>query len=221
VQVWNEDLLQDFREPGRNKLEVLLKELTKKYFLVKVESDSQQENEIDDLKAMIKNFKENKPKNIKKRKIVSKIKKEKIKVDYTIDTSETHFLVTLPFDTNELVNAFDTPQQTGNDQDDKHQYEWKIKVGSTVFSIYNWMNQHKKFHAFTDNEWHLAGKTHNKKKIEMLCKFITNKNNKTKHKIQTTPIQKDPKLQLDTASICSDDTYMDEIPMLNIDDIEF
>lgn len=62
-----------FNEPSRNKLECYVKELVKYYSLIK------EDEEVDDIKSMIKNFRQNKPKkvknNIKKEKNI-KIKKE-------------------------------------------------------------------------------------------------------------------------------------------------
>lgn len=66
-----EDNMIGFNEPSRNKLECYVKELVKYYSLVK------DEEEVDDIKTMIKNFRENKPKKVKKVKKVIKNKKTK------------------------------------------------------------------------------------------------------------------------------------------------
>jgi hypothetical protein len=187
---------------------------------------------------MIKKFKENKPKNIKKRNLNdTKSKKSKsdsgVMVNNDSDTSETHFLITLPFNTIDLTNALGKPIETGDSsRGDKHEYEWKIMVGSNVFSIYNWMNKHNKFPAFEDNEWHLAGKTHNKKKIQQLCKFITENKKSNSHmtneddeykeknkKMRT--INKKEMIEEENDSQEELENNLEETIELDIDDIDF
>jgi hypothetical protein len=238
---WNEELLQGFNEPGRNKLETFVKELTKRYFLVqsvhKVDEykimDEIKNQEVDDIKSMIKQFKENKPRKVTKRKVKDentenkkqKKTKEQVKVDFDIDTSKTHYLVGLPYSTQQLINALGEPRKTGNvENSDKHEYEWKVKVGSNVFSIYNWMNTQKKFPLFEDNEWHLGGKTHNKKKIELLCNYIDEKKSTEKPKIikkRTMDKKEMIKLSEVNNEAAKETKESDEEIQLNIDDIVF
>jgi len=71
---WSIDLLSSFEEPGRNKLECFIKELKKVYFI------SYNEQQINDIKAITKNFRENKSKiskNIKKNGI--QVQKKEVK----------------------------------------------------------------------------------------------------------------------------------------------
>lgn len=69
-----------FNEPSRNKLECYVKELIKYYSLVK------EDEEVDDIKSMIKNFRQNKPKKVKNN---IKTKKEKnIKITKEKETKQ-------------------------------------------------------------------------------------------------------------------------------------
>lgn len=168
---WNENLVE-FEEPGRNKLECYVKELMKNYSLM-VNNE-----EVDDIKTMIRNFRENKPKknNNKKentkseikqiKKIESVITEEEIKkeikqivVNSDINTEDVYYIDTLEFSTEELVNIFGDPLSNGT-LTTKHQYEWKIKVITEeevrIYSIYNWMDKNKNFKDYLDNEWHLG-----------------------------------------------------------------
>jgi hypothetical protein len=77
--------LINFEEPSRNKLECYVKELVKYYSLVK------DNEEIDDIKSMIKDFRQNKPKKtIKKIKKQNEVKKEnEIKQEDTVNENNT------------------------------------------------------------------------------------------------------------------------------------
>jgi hypothetical protein len=164
---WNENLIE-FEEPGRNKLECYVKELMKNYSVV-VNNE-----EVDDIKTMIRNFRENKPKKINNKKENKKteikqitkteddISKKEIKqivVSSDINTEDVYYIDTLEFSTEELVNIFGDPLSNGT-LATKHQYEWKIRVITEeevrIYSIYNWMDKNKNFKDYLDNEWHLG-----------------------------------------------------------------
>jgi len=85
----NIDLI-NFNEPSRSKLECYVKELVKYYLL---EKDNE---EIDDIKTMIKEFRTNKiRKGIKKSKItkVKKVDKSEVEVEVVVDKSEVEVVV--------------------------------------------------------------------------------------------------------------------------------
>lgn len=165
---WNESLI-DFEEPGRNKLESYVKELSKYYTLAK------NGEEIDDIKTMIKEFRENKPKRINKQKETNKneIKGQKdiliqkdilkniiVKNNDEINTEQACYIETLDFSTEELVKVLGEPLKNGS-ENDKHQYEWKIVIitesgKEDIYSIYNWMDKTGNFKEFLNTEWHLA-----------------------------------------------------------------
>lgn len=162
---WSEKLIE-FEEPGRNKLECYVKELMKNYSLIV------NDEEVDDVKTMIRNFRENKPKKNNNKKGISIVKKgdviakkeikneiKQIVVSSEINTEDVYYIDTLEFSTEELVNIFGNPLSNGN-ENTKHQYEWKIKVITEdevrIYSIYNWMDKNKNFKEYLDNEWHLG-----------------------------------------------------------------
>jgi hypothetical protein len=141
----------NFNEPSRNKLECYVKELLKYYSLVK------DNEEIDDIKSMVKEFRQNKPKKpikkkneikkkekdivVKEKDIVVKEKnvvkedvvkeeiviKDIINLDTDRDTENACNIDTLEFSTKDLEKIFGKPLKNGKEHD-KHQYEWKILV---------------------------------------------------------------------------------------------
>ena len=191
---WSIDLLKtiDFKEPGRNKLESLIKSIRQTYniFLNEIE--------IDDAKLMSKDFKESpvekspkkvkevKPKKSKKiesevteevkpkkkskeSEVIEEVKPEieSVKLDMTLDTENTFWLDTLEYWTKDLVKVFGKPKKTGNDEDD-HLYEWKIQVNNTVYAIYDWHNKEK----LEDITWHLGTSEENEDDYKVLIKYI-------------------------------------------------
>ena len=173
----NIDLI-NFNEPSRSKLECYVKELVKYYLL---EKDNE---EIDDIKTMIKEFRTNKiRKGIKKSKItkVKKVDKSEVEVEDVVDKSEVIknkvdvikdvivkedlntddicYIDTLDFSTKELEGVFGKPLKNGK-RGDKHQYEWKIimitEQEDIIYSIYNWRYKNGKFDEYDENEWFLG-----------------------------------------------------------------
>ncbi len=173
----NIDLI-NFNEPSRSKLECYVKELVKYYLL---EKDNE---EIDDIKTMIKEFRTNKiRKGIKKSKItkVKKVDKSEVEVEVVVDKSEVIknkvdvikdvivkedlntddicYIDTLEFSTKELEDVFGKPLKNGK-RGDKHQYEWKIimitEQEEIIYSIYNWRYKNGKFDEYDENEWFLG-----------------------------------------------------------------
>lgn len=166
--------MMSFNEPSRNKLECYVKELLKCYCLVKDNED------VDDIKTMIKNFRQNKPKKVKKD---NKIKKEKqiennikkkendviksavnerkfdMVVKDNLDTKDVCYIDTLEFSTLDLEKVFGKPLKNGC-ENDKHQYEWKILAISgdeeMIYSIYNWKDENDEFKSYNENMWHIG-----------------------------------------------------------------
>jgi hypothetical protein len=168
---WDMNLLSDFKEPGRNKIETFVKKLNKEYNLMK------NSEKILDFKLMVKNFKENKPKIVKKdNKNVSLNKNKKIVnslsvfVDKSLDTNNTYNIDTLEYFTDELINAFGKPNEI---KDEDSRYEWKLNVDGEIFSIYDWIENKEKFE---DKTWYLAGLNEDITKIKKIYDFIDNKN---------------------------------------------
>lgn len=168
---WDMNLLSDFKEPGRNKIETFVKKLNKEYNLMK------NSEKVLDFKLMVKNFKENKPKIVKKiNKNVSLNKNKKIVnslsvfVDKSLDTNNTYNIDTLEYFTHELINAFGKPNEI---KDDDSKYEWKLNVDGEIFSIYDWIENKEKFE---DATWYLAGLKEDITKIKKIYDFIDSKN---------------------------------------------
>jgi hypothetical protein len=192
---WSIELLSEFKEPSRNKLEMYIKSLFDKYTIM---TDN---NEINDAKLLSKEFKEFKPVKkskkeealTKKEKVVKekkekvvKEKKEKvvkekkeelvkekkeeeddIKLDMSLDTSDTFYLDTLGYSSLELTSVFGKPKQTGK-KDEEHVYEWKLEVNDNVYTIYDWENEEN----FENTKWHLGGINESKNNIKALYKYI-------------------------------------------------
>lgn len=162
----NIDLI-NFNEPSRSKLECYVKELLKYYTLEK------NNEEIDDIKTMIKEFRANKiRKGIKKSKIekVKKVDKSEVVkntddiikdviVKEDLNTDDVYYIDTLEFSTKQLEGVFGKPLKNGK-RGDKHQYEWKILMitdqEEIIFSIYNWQYKNGEFDDYDENEWFLG-----------------------------------------------------------------
>ena len=169
---WSMDLLNDFNEPGRNKIETFIKKIGKEYSLTK---DS---NKVLDVKMLVNNFKQNKPKIQRKKKqkeTLTSTPKENpnVIVDNTLNTSNTFNVDTLPYFTDDLIEVFGYPEEI---KDEDSQYEWKLNVNGYTYSIYDWIENNE---TFEDKMWYLAGTnedtSEDTKNIKMLYKFINNK----------------------------------------------
>ena len=211
---WNEVSLSNFEEPGRNKLETYIKELMKCYFI------SKDDEELNDIKLMTKEFREYKPKrkmtdtksdddlNTEKTKSVKKMRKtEKSKtiekqndnnekyfdvvVSDEFDTSNTWYLRTLSQSTDDLLKIFGKPIEAI--EKSEYQYEWKIMVGDKLFSIYNWLNDDNEFYDYLENEWYLAGTEENTKEEKYLVKYL--KQSKETKKFEEAILEQEVKEQ--------------------------
>lgn len=165
---WSMDLLNDFNEPGRNKIETFIKKIGKEYSLTK---DS---NKVLDVKMLVNNFKQNKPKIQRKKKqkeTLTSTPKENpnVIVDNTLNTSNTFNVDTLPYFTDDLIEVFGYPEEI---KDEDSQYEWKLNVNGYTYSIYDWIENNE---TFEDKMWYLAGTSEDTKNIKMLYKFINDK----------------------------------------------
>ena len=185
-QEWSMKLLNKFEEPGRNKLEAYIKALFAKYTISIGEMD------IEDAKLLAKEFKEKpkksekeKPKKSEKAKTTKKLPTEdvtvpwgyedtsildaeSIKLDMSLDTSETFNVDTLEFWTSELVQVFGKPKKTGG-KDHEHTWEWKVEVNGQPFTIYDWNENGDSFEEAT---WYLGSTSENKKNIKALNSYI-------------------------------------------------
>jgi hypothetical protein len=89
------------------------------------------------------------------------------------NTSDTFYIDTLPYWTKQLRRCFGNPMEYDNED---FKYEWKIMVGSKIFSIYNWLNDENKFDDLEEYEWYLAGNSINTSEQKFLMEFINNIN---------------------------------------------
>jgi hypothetical protein len=153
---WTIDLLSSFEEPGRNKLECFIKELKKMYFI------SYNEEEINDIKSITKNFRENKSKiskNVKVKKNSIKTKKEVRNNDNKVNNDnkndKANDICKLDLTTEILVEVLGMPKYCKNEY---IKYKWDIKCEKTdkLFMIYNWVNKDGSFEVFEKTQWYLT-----------------------------------------------------------------
>jgi len=224
---WNSISLDNFEEPGRNKLETYIKQLMKVYFV------SRDGNEINDIKLMTKEFREYKPKRSRsdtesesEAKVVKRVKDVKTKknikdktskknetfdvvVSDSFDTSDTWYINTLSQSTQDLVNALGEPIKNKNSDD--YQYEWKIMVGGKVFSIYNWLNYYNEFYSFEENEWYLGGTQEKSEQEEYLMNYISNQKPKQPSKENEIIKEQTPKEKKTSNEIIKEQLIENEI----------
>lgn len=167
-QEWSINLLEKFIEPGRNKLAGFIKALTECYCI------KFNDSVIGDSKLLANEFKDAPAnmKKIKKDKVEKKLKNEKLdysslKLDMSLDTSETYYLYTFNYWTEELVTVFGKPKKTGEKGDDCI-YEWKLNVAGEIYSIHDY----KSSKTIDNITWYLAGSSDSKKNIKIINKYI-------------------------------------------------
>lgn len=164
VQQWNEQLLQQFYEPARNKLETYIKELLKTYSIAQTIDGNVEE--VDDHKILAKDFKQNKRKTKRKRTTLtdsttteSESANSVIIRNDNIDSSKMVYIDTLPLKFDQLVKTFGDPIQNQVDNDD-WRLEWKININQKPFSVYDW-KESGEFQNFQDSTFHICGNTDN------------------------------------------------------------
>jgi len=238
---WKDSVLTNFEEPGRNKLESYIREMSKGYFITKGEQ------EVNDVKFMANEFRTAKVKNTKTQKNTKDTKITKItknaKPEQTqknakpeetqknakpeetfkisvgdFDTSETFNLDTLDCYTKDLINLFGQPMFFKDETE--FQYEWRLVVGTKVFSIYNWKNDTGCFDNFEDCEWYLGGTEENTKEQPFLKKYINGGKPEQEQPEQEQPEQ-EQLLEIDDKIDIELDFIDDENLEINIDDIDF
>lgn len=194
---WSIKLLNKFEEPGRNKLEAYIKGLFAKYTIslndmdiedakllakefkekgekVKKTTKKSEDAEVEKPKKTTKKSEEaevEKPKKTtkKSKEVESDVEvDESVKLDMSLDTSETFNVDTLEFWTSELIQVFGKPKKTGG-KDDEHTWEWKLEVNGEPFTIYDWNENGESFDEAT---WYLGATSDNKKNIKTLVKYI-------------------------------------------------
>lgn len=231
---WKDSVLTNFEEPGRNKLESYIREMSKGYFITKGEQ------EVNDVKFMANEFRTAKVKNTKTQKNTKDTKitknakntqknakpeetQKNAKPEQTFkisvgdfDTSETFNLDTLDCYTKDLINMFGQPMFFKDETE--FQYEWRLVVGAKVFSIYNWKNDTGCFDNFDDCEWYLGGTEENTKEQLFLKKYINGGKPEQPELEQPEPEQL---LEIDDKIDIELDFIDDENLEINIDDIDF
>ena len=195
-----------------------------------------------DVKLMVKNFKENKPKILKTNKIAKKsnvkvksinnkdkdnnkdndknknVKNDNIIVDVSLDTSNTYNIETLEYFTDELIKAFGNPEEIEN-EDSK--YEWKLNVDGDIYSIYDWIENKEKFE---DKTWYLAGLNEDIKRMNKINDFIDKKNKIKEEKESEDTVEEETKEESEDAvlnDLFGDEEEEDKKEEINIDDINF
>lgn len=232
---WNSNLLNQFVEPGRNKLESYIKEVVKN-FIIEFEGEI-----VDDHKMIVKNFKNrvdiknekvsNKKEEKSKKEVKSKI--VEVVLDNSIDTLGTYYLDTLVYSTDELISVFGQPEKTGTESC-KHRYEWKLKIGKNTYSIYDWLNEDKTHSTFEENEWYLGGDSENEINIKSFYQYMTkcideieSKKNivvQDESRLEENEVQGESELE-DIVNEIGEEIQLDIIDQdryeINLDDIEF
>lgn len=190
---WSIKLLTKFEEPGRNKLEAYIKALFAKYtislnkmdiedakllakeFKDKGGKTSKKSKAVDAEENPKKSEKAKTTKKSKVEEVVEKVEEvesenevENVKLDMSLDTSETFNVDTLEFWTSELIQVFGKPKKTGG-KDSEHTWEWKIEVNGDPFSIYDW---NENSDSFEDTTWYVGATSENKKNIKTLVSYI-------------------------------------------------
>jgi superfamily II DNA/RNA helicase len=194
---WSVALLTKFEEPGRNKLEAYIKSLLQTYIISIGEMDiedakllakefKEKSGKSKKSEASESSEKETKTKETKTKKTSEKPKKEvkeketkttkksksvsepSVRLDMSLDTSETYNVETLDFWTEELTKVFGEPKETGSEDED-HTWEWKVEVDGDIYSIYNW-NEYGE--SYEDATWYLGSTVENKKTIKVLNDYI-------------------------------------------------
>ena len=197
IHEWSMKLMTKFEEPSRNKLEAYIKGLFAKYTISLNECDiedakllakefKEKPKKKSSKKATSDVEVEEKPKKKSSKKATSDVEKPKkksskkatsdvelevegnIKLDMTLDTSETYNIDTLEFWTEELIQVFGKPKKTGK-SGDEHTWEWKIEVNGEPYTIYDW---NENGDSFEETTWYLGGMSENKKNIKELNKYI-------------------------------------------------
>ena len=212
---WKLDLLKSFEEPGRNKLEGFLREVMKTYVI------RNGDEEIDDYKLMVKEFKDTKPK--RKRTDSTASVKSTVDaaahpvcvVDSKLDTSETYYLDTLDFTTEQLEMRMGKPVKAGG-KGDSFRWEWRVLIGDNVYSIYDWKNEAGEFDDYQETEWYMAGMKTNAKDKAVFKAWILGDTTTTSTKTTKAKASK-PKKQKQV----NQETEFDEVQESdNNDDVE-
>lgn len=212
---WKLDLLKSFEEPGRNKLEGFLREVMKTYVI------RNGDEEVDDYKLMVKEFKDTKPKRKRTESTASVNSTDDgaCVVDSKLDTSETYYLDTLDFTTEQLEMRMGKPVKAGG-KGDSFRWEWRVLIGDNVYSIYDWKNEAGEFDDYQETEWYMAGmKTNAKDKAAFKAWIMgdTGKKSRTKSpkaKASKPKKQKQVSQEFDEVQE-SDDNVVDEAELEN------
>lgn len=152
-QIWSIDLINGFEEPSRNKLEGVVKAVIE-YYCIK-----QDNNTIGDAKLLVKEFKH--------ASCAIKKRKNNIKLDMSLDTSETYYLHTFDYWTEEFITVFGSPKKVGK-KGDECMYEWILKVNDQTYSIHDWRHNYD----FDNITWYLSGLVDDKKNIKIITDYI-------------------------------------------------
>lgn len=210
---WDKKLLQDFEKPsqkGMQQLDAFVKHIMREYTIL------MDEIEVDDASIVLDMYKESG----RKRKRTESDELADVVVDDDLDTSGTYYLDTLDLTTEELVAKLGTPLQA---EGKKHMHEWKVKVGKSVYSVYDWQLEDGEFESFESATWHIAGKKANKAEVRMFVEFVKAgqqaKHSKLEH------LEDDCREDVDDAytpeNLFGSDSEDDELDLeINLDDIE-
>lgn len=169
-QEWSMDLLTEFKEPGRNKLNQYVKEVTKEFEV------TDKNGEAIDYKMIMDDFK-----NVKSKSNESEEVMEGVEVNGDLKTDDNmEYIETLEYSTDELERAMG--KSIMYEHDDDYNREWKIKCNGNIYSIYNWDSKEVKD---KDIEWHIAGFVKKDKDINLIKMYIKERVNSKKESEET------------------------------------
>ena len=140
---WNIKLLEEFEEPGRNKLEAYIKGLLGMY------SISINGMDVNDAKLLSKKFKDRKETKKETKKETNKEMSDiesSIRLDMSLDNSDCYYISTLENWSSELVKVFGMPRSVKGKE---HKWEWIVEVNGYVHVIYDWNYNNVSFDEVT------------------------------------------------------------------------
>lgn len=90
-----------------------------------------------------------------------------------IDTSETFYIRSIDVRTEQLVSVFGPLRKTGR-ENDNYRYEYKFEMVDTqvVFSVYDWVDEDRKFENEEDIVWHVASNTDDESFLQIFLWYL-------------------------------------------------
>lgn len=181
IDILVEGIKDNYVEPGRNKLDKILKMIIENeyYFLLYDNEIYETEKET---KSILKYFKRDDPPPVKTGKksktpslnnnatdntdlieiteinAYNNASNQTINfiLDNTLNTDECDYVDTLDMITDDLIEIFGTPVNS-NIPDERHRYEWKFKSSDGyTYHLYDWKFENEDFPKLMDAEWYIG-----------------------------------------------------------------